>query len=461
MTQQSLVSAADVKDRWTILPPLRLKGVGTPLVESIPSYLARLLWTTGVPMNHLARYVGKHSLAGAGHVDSFQHAEALSPIGISRITTLEVLTGEMYLRCGSLWALSEIVACNTSAYGSYRRQWCPRCYEDWDEESYEPLLWRIDLLGVCPKHQCRMECTCPNCGRFQRNIYQQDLRRFCWSCGTSLAEGSTWTSRPAFANWVDNQIVQLIEFCATPRPTPVPLSIYTEFAMGLRINAKNSGRRDTVMRLLLRNIDRHARRNSRRPTLRSLLNMCALQGISVQELLCAPRQVSGPMLVEQWPGMSYLPLPSAVQAQKIYAASKYLEDFLALDPPFVPPMNILLSRFHIQLRALRDVAVDLFDTYEERYLRQGGPIRRARLRGALLCARKVLAQRVRRGGSIFGRQVKKIAGLTEVSLQDATTVLKTAQLMQEAEVAERIEKYCAQLPLRSALNWFLERRRFS
>lgn len=40
-------------------------------------------------------------------------------------------------------------------------------------------------------------------------------------------------------------------------------------------------------------------------------------------------------------------------------------------------------------------------------------------------------------------------------------VLEGAKLMRETQTAERIEKYRSGLPLRSALDWFLERRRFS
>jgi hypothetical protein len=255
--------------------------------------------------------------------------------------------------------------------------------------------------------------------------------------------------------------MQLAEYCATPRSAPAPLSIYTDFAMGLRINAKKGGKRDTVMRLILRDIDRRARRNSRRPTLRSLLNVCALQGISVQELLCAPRLVSGPMLFEQWPGMSYLPLPSAIHAQRIHAASRYLEDFFGLDPPFLPPMNMLLLCFHVQLRALKDVAAEIFNSYEERYLNQGSLARRAQLRSSFRCAWRVLGHPVRSGLPDFNKQAKSVARLTEVSLEDAVMVLKTAKMMQETQTAERINAYREELPIRAALDWFLERRRFS
>ena len=462
MAPSSSVVDRDPKKNWTILPPIKLKGVGTSLVESVPSYVSRMLWTTGITLGHLVERVARHAIPGAGSASTFLSAEALSAVAISRIEQLEMLSGEANLRCGSLWALSEIVSYNTSAYGEYKRRWCPQCYGEWNNDSYEPLIWRIDFLGVCPRHQCRMECVCPECGEFQRDNYRQELRRICCVCGAALSAGAIWPRRPSFAQWVDQQIMQLMEYCATPRAAPAPLSIYTELAIGLRINAKRSGRRDAVMRLILRNIEKHARRNSRRPTLRSLLNVCALQGVTAQELLCAPRQVSGPMLFDQWPGMTYLPLPSAVHAQRIYAASRYLGDFIALDPPFFPPLNVLLRGFHIQLRALRDVAAEVLDIYDERYLDQGKTPRRALLRSAFLCARRVLD---RSSGSPTAMDLemlaKRVARQAGVCLEDAAMLLKGAELMRETQVAERIEKYRSELPLRSALDWFLERRRFS
>jgi hypothetical protein len=461
MVPSGSASTEDMRRNWTVLPPIKLKGVGTALVESVQSYANRMIWTTGIPMGHLAKRVARHAVSGARSGRSFSSAEAFGAAAISRIEQLEVLSGETNLRCGSFWALSEIVSYNSSVYGRYKRRWCPRCYEEWDGDSYEPLIWRIDLLGACPRHQCRMECTCPKCGEFQGETHQQELRRICRACGASLSTGTTWRRRPAFAQWIDEQIMQLIEYCATPREAPAPLSIYTDLAAGLRINAKRSGRRDAVMKVILRNIERHARRNSRRPTLRSLLNVCALQGISAQELLCAPRQVSGPMLFDQWPGMTYLPLPSAVHAQRIYTASRYLRDFIALDPPFFPPINILLRDFHIQSRALRDVSADLVEAYDERYVGQRGMCRQPLLRSAFLCAKRVLD---RSGGSptaeSFAMLTRSIVSQTGVTLQDAAKVLESAKLMLDSQADDLVERYRAELPLRSALDWFLERRQF-
>jgi len=74
----------------------------------------------------------------------------------------------------------------------------------------------------------------------------------------------------------------------------------------------------------------------------------------------------------------------------------------------------------------------------------------------------VLDHSVRNNGNPdFGRQAKSVASQTDVSLEDAAMVLEGAKLMRETQTAERIEKYRSGLPLRSALDWFLERRRFS
>jgi hypothetical protein len=61
----------------------------------------------------------------------------------------------------------------------------------------------------------------------------------------------------------------------------------------------------------------------------------------------------------------------------------------------------------------------------------------------------------------FWRQTKSVASQTDVSLEDAAMVLEGAKLMRETQTAEQIEGYRSELPLRSALDWFLERRRFS
>ena len=162
------------------------------------------------------------------------------------------------------------------------------------------------------------------------------------------------------------------------------------------------------------------------------------------------------MLVEQWPGMSYLPLPSAIQAQGIYAATRYLEDFLANNPPFIPPINMLLRCFRIQLLAVRDVAAGIYDVYEERFLAQGGAIRRARLRRAFLYAQRLLAQR----HSHIAVDANQIADAAEVTLREAAAVLTSVRLMEETQAADCIERYRSELPLRSALDWFIEQRRF-
>jgi hypothetical protein len=73
----------------------------------------------------------------------------------------------------------------------------------------------------------------------------------------------------------------------------------------------------------------------------------------------------------------------------------------------------------------------------------------------------VLGHPVRKGPPDFNQQTKSVARLSGVGPEDAAMVLKTAKMMQDTQTAERIDAYREKLPIRSALDWFLERKRFS
>lgn len=65
-------SAIDhARQKWTALPPLVLNGVGTSLVESLSSYVARLLTTTGGTAVHLADGLGLQSTARLRRIGAF------------------------------------------------------------------------------------------------------------------------------------------------------------------------------------------------------------------------------------------------------------------------------------------------------------------------------------------------------------------------------------------------------
>jgi DNA-binding XRE family transcriptional regulator len=49
-----------------------------------------------------------------------------------------------------------------------QRAWCPVCFDSWQGEGqtiYEPLLWTLQVVKLCPIHHCPLVELCPSCQR--------------------------------------------------------------------------------------------------------------------------------------------------------------------------------------------------------------------------------------------------------------------------------------------------------
>src|SRR5437868_6134443 len=66
---------------------------------------------------------------------------------------------------------------------------CSACYDECAAdgmELYDQLLWAVQCVTVCAKHQQRLEFVCPRCKRGQR-LLSHDLRPgFCGRCQSWL-----------------------------------------------------------------------------------------------------------------------------------------------------------------------------------------------------------------------------------------------------------------------------------
>jgi len=75
-----------------------------------------------------------------------------------------------------------------SAQGITRvmRAWCARCYREWQAagtEIYEPLLWMLARVSVCPLHQQILTTICPHCGREPHVLSCKSRPGHCSRCG--------------------------------------------------------------------------------------------------------------------------------------------------------------------------------------------------------------------------------------------------------------------------------------
>ncbi|HKT26562.1 hypothetical protein [Dyella sp.] len=185
--------------------------------------------------------------------------------------------------------------------------------------------------------------------------------------------------------------------------------------------------------------------------MRSLINLCALQGISMTQLLNAPDESSGPSLFEQYSGLRYLPLPSAFQAQRIYMATRLIEHFFEQSPAYYPPISQLLRPLNVQRLGVRDAVPELYDAYEARYQSQGNRDRLKKLSQAYMAADYWLGSTGRDADS---RSIAlEIVDAIELAMDDAVKVLAGAVAVNDARAFYRLDGYRKELPTRSAVEW--------
>lgn len=198
----------------SVLVHLLPVGIGTPLVESMTSYVTRLasihsvsvvdildyaidsmrdtlcrLW--GKPPNRaqLVRWIAAHPAAlNEGH-----HWTDCVRMGLRRITC-----------CGVLGRLTAIVIADLYGSRPALRQvaaWCPECFEEWrdiDVPLYEPLIWKLRIASMCPIHSRPLVDACPNCRSSLLHVRPRRWIGYCCECGRWLGLPHTkrgWTRR--------------------------------------------------------------------------------------------------------------------------------------------------------------------------------------------------------------------------------------------------------------------------
>jgi transcriptional regulator with XRE-family HTH domain len=182
------------RSRLYALEPI---GSGTALVESLTSYITRLADAHSVSVGDLVR--GELSVSspysplpfvysqqqGIVSTRGFQNAtyaiNGLNESSKKWVDALERGTLRTNLRRLTLLPLQEVFAPRAALRET--RAWCPACYEQRQRSGavvYEPLLWTIRWVTVCPCHRQPLLEICPYCHR-QLKILTMHSRSGCCS----------------------------------------------------------------------------------------------------------------------------------------------------------------------------------------------------------------------------------------------------------------------------------------
>jgi TniQ len=174
-------------------------GIGTPYVESMISYTARLAdahfvsprrlfdWTatlpTGSRLTSASVINSSLQLKTVRFPDGGKSLNLDDAAGRYWLTALESLTLRHDLKYLTILPLSDAVS--RVDLHRPRRTWCSNCLQDWKKAGktiYEPLLWSFNAVEVCPAHKQKLVQVCHHCNGTQKWLNGRVRVGFCNLC---------------------------------------------------------------------------------------------------------------------------------------------------------------------------------------------------------------------------------------------------------------------------------------
>jgi hypothetical protein len=175
------------------LPPV---GLGSVVVESLTSYVARLAEAHDISPGTLVtreilpkvrKEFRRHDYKVPATESTFMYqAHTVNSVGQGSqdwVNVLEQLTGVRGLQYLTMGTWRRVISGVDLL--RRRRAWCPLCLEDRrgsNQPVYEPLLWALKEVSVCPTHACPLAERCPHCGGDQHIISAKVKPGHCCRC---------------------------------------------------------------------------------------------------------------------------------------------------------------------------------------------------------------------------------------------------------------------------------------
>lgn len=237
------------------------------MVESLTGYLVRLAEAHCVSAGVL---YGKEirPVAGKGNIFTFRPAtdegystHTINGFGspaLDFVQALEMLTGRRDLHHLTMLTWARVLP--RSALLRRSRAWCDSCVRAWRQAGqpiYDPLLWALRAVTVCPYHRCLLRQACPHCERLIGPLDCRSRSGYCSRCGQSLvptaagsstACGTLSSNELMWATWVASSFGELL--AAAPQITCPPTREHLMETIGVCIRHISSGNASEFARLV-------------------------------------------------------------------------------------------------------------------------------------------------------------------------------------------------------------------
>jgi TniQ protein len=294
--------------RRTSLFSLEPIGAGTPEVESLTGYVARLAEAHSVPTSRLVttvavprlsrRYLHAHPEIGLSSLWCGSHAmNGSMALATDMVAALEAATGRSGLRFLTILPWAHVL----DLKGLLRRSrvWCSACYHEWRQQGrpiYEPLLWSLAPVVTCPKHGQPLETRCRHADCRQTLFWLATRSRpgHCSRCAGWLGDDRRAVEEPATADvqrgrdaWVGRVVGELLAGGGRLETEARGEVIAESILRCARILTR--GKIGKLARLCGIDVDTvHQWRHGTSPGWRLLLRVCWRLGVSPLEFLTQP-----------------------------------------------------------------------------------------------------------------------------------------------------------------------------
>jgi len=271
-------------------------GLGTPMVESLTSYMIRLAHSHGVVIKTLLSGIVNPLLKEIFIKDStsrelkvfFNRSHALNGYGIMAtdfVRALKQLTLRNNLEFLTLLPFSEVLV--TKGLLRPYKAWCPICYQQWKQNQkniYDPLLWSLNDVKVCLVHQHPLLENCPHCCCKLLWLDWKSNIEYCSQCSQYLGKCSN-TSVMTQEKWIVEVLGDFLK-----NADELSFSLTQEHIQKSLIHAVDQITKDNMaafaaMHKIPKNTFWGWYSGKNRPTLSALLQICHNLGISLCEFL--------------------------------------------------------------------------------------------------------------------------------------------------------------------------------
>lgn len=173
-------------------------GIGTGMIESQTSYIARLSETHSITVGTLIgkelapvlakKYILKSSMEGGSRFfDAASELNGFGKVAVDGAQGLEILTGGTDFEALTLVSWNQMIP--SRGVLREKKAWCPECLEKWknsNQDIYEPLLWSFYAVTFCIEHGIHLQNRCPNCSKDIPVLTRKTRNGFCSNCGCWL-----------------------------------------------------------------------------------------------------------------------------------------------------------------------------------------------------------------------------------------------------------------------------------